>query len=119
MPKVKIRHASDSSLVEFLGPAKELLPSEVPTLRAALQFALHLQDEKWRLEDVDKRNYPVSALMKDVAIAVLGKWEWANALFQPPVTVSSRSIERKLMNEWEKAKLAARGKSSTDQTADL
>ena len=119
MPKVKTRHASDSSLVDFLEPAKELLPSEVPTLRAALQLALHLQVEKWRLEDIDKRNYPVSALMKDVANAVLGKWEWANALFQPSVTISSRSIERKLINEWEKSNLAARGKLSTDQTADL
>ena len=71
MSKGKTRHASSSNLSEYLGPGKKLVPSQVPTLKAALQ--LGLQDERERLEEMDKRNYPVSQMMSDVTVAVLGQ----------------------------------------------
>ena len=66
MSKGKTRQTSASSLSEYLGPGKEQVPSLVPTLRAALQLALHLQDVRERVDEVDKRNYPLSELMGDV-----------------------------------------------------
>jgi hypothetical protein len=117
--KPKTRHDSTWALVDYLGVGKELVTSEVPTLRAALQLALFLQDERWRLEDTNKRNYPVKDLMGDVSISVLAQWEKANFLFQPPITCTTKSMERRLQKEWEKAKLAARNKLSKDQKAEL
>ena len=63
MSTPKTRHASSSHISNYLGPGKELVPSQVPTLRAALQLALHLREGRMRMEEVDKRNYPLSALM--------------------------------------------------------
>ena len=119
MSKAKTRHESNSALVEYLGVGKELVPSEVPTLRAALQLALHLQDERWRIEDINKRNYPVKELMRDVIISVFAQWERANVLFKPPILCASRYMERRLENEWETAKLAARGRLKANLKAEL
>ena len=94
--KPKTRHHSTWTLVDYLGVGKELVSSEVPTLRAALQLALYLQGEKWTLEDTNKRNYPVKDLMRDVSSSVLAQWEKANFLFQPPIkctTIASGSTD--------------------------
>ena len=102
-----------------MGVGKELVTSEVPTLRAALQLALYFQDEKWRLDDTNKRNYPVKVLMRDVSTSVLAQWEKANFLFQPPITCTTYAMERRLEKEWERAKLAARNKLNKVQKAEL
>ena len=94
--KPKTRHDSSWAMVDYLGVGKELIPSEVPTLRAAMQLALHLQDERWRLEDIDKKNYPVKELMRDVSNSVLAQWERASFLFKPPITCTSKSMVRRL-----------------------
>ena len=44
MAGVKTRRRSASKLSEFVGPAKEVLPSEVPTLRAIIQRGLLVRD---------------------------------------------------------------------------
>ena len=107
MSKAKTRHASSSSLSDFLGPGKELVPSQVPTLRAALQLGLYLQGERENQEELDKRNYPLNELKKDVTLKVMGQWEKANPLFKPTIISQTRSIEKRLLKEWERSKLAA------------
>ena len=102
-----------------MGVGKELVPSEVPTLRAVLQLALHLQDERWRREDINKRNYPVKDLMKDVINSVFAQWGRANFLFKPPVLCTNRNMEIKLEKYWERAKLAARGSLKANLKAEL
>ena len=54
MSKGKTRHTLASNLSEYLGPGKELVPSQVPSLRAALQLALHLQDVRERVDEIDR-----------------------------------------------------------------
>ena len=44
MPKT--RHKSSSELSKYLGGGKELLETEVPTLRAALRNALLIREER-------------------------------------------------------------------------
>ena len=90
--KPKTRHDSSWAMVDYLEVGKELIPSEVPTLRAAMQLALHLQDERWRLEDIDKKNYPVKELMRDVSNSVLAQWERANILFKSFVSQSKSVV---------------------------
>ena len=55
---VRTRHKSESSLTRYLSESgesapKELLQSELPTLRAVLLLGLHLQEQRL----IDKRNY--------------------------------------------------------------
>ena len=50
---------------------------------------------------------------------VMGKWEKANPLFQPPIISLSRSMEQRLLKEWERAKLAARNKLGKMQKTEL
>ena len=50
--KPKTRKQSGSKLSEFIGPGKELNPTEVPTARTALQRGLLIK-EKWLIEDSD------------------------------------------------------------------
>ena len=107
---VKTRQVSACPLADYLGPGKELLGTELPTLRSALQHALYLQDQKMRLEEIHKKNYPVSQLMKDVSSDVITTYQRANNQFQPPVIINQRSLERKLSNFWELSKRAAHKK---------
>ena len=53
---MKTRHTSGSKMSEYLGPGKELLATEVPTLRAALRKALLIQEECMLREEIDRRN---------------------------------------------------------------
>jgi hypothetical protein len=119
MSKSRTRQDSSSALSNYLGQGKELVPSQVPTLRANLQLGLHLQTMKHRMEDVDKRNYPVAELMRDVTTAALGQWEKANPLFRPPIICTTKSLERSLERDWEKAKLASRNRLSKGQKEEL
>ena len=52
--KRKTRHSSGSKVSEYLGGGKELLPSEVQTLRSALQKA-HLIQEGFMFQDEGDR----------------------------------------------------------------
>ena len=74
--KVRTRHKSESSLTKYLSKSgestpKELLITELPTLRAILLLGLHLHEKKITMEEVDKRNYSVPDLSYDLAAAVL------------------------------------------------
>jgi hypothetical protein len=116
---VRTRHASACSLADFLGPGKELLPSELPTLRSALQLALYLQDIRMRREDLDKRNYPVAKLMRDVAQGVMTQYEKANSMFTQPVVINQKSLERKLTKQWERTGQASRGRMNKKDKGEL
>ena len=90
--KPKTRHSSGSKLKDYIGPAKEFNPSEVPTLRCVIQRGLLLKDEKLIVQDVAKTNYSRGDLAKDLAPLVLAQWEKSNAMFKPPVVISKKSL---------------------------
>ena len=117
--RARTRHLSSSPLVEYLGPGKEFLPSELPTLRAVLQFGIHLQDIKIREEEVKKNTYLKSELVKDMSLGVLVQWKKANHLFEPPVICTQKSLERRLEKEWDRALLVRQGRAKKSQKAEL
>ena len=102
-----------------MGAGKELLPSELPTLRSALLLGIHLQEISMMVEEKDKRNYPVKEMMVDVSSEVLAQWEKANALFKHPIICTKSSLERRLEKEWERAGLVARGRAKKGQREDF
>ena len=110
--KRKTRHSSGSKVSDYLGGGKELLPSEVPTLRSALQKALLLQEEFMFQADGDRPNFSIREIMGEVVSAVFSQWHKANAKFVPPVTVEPKSLENRLVEAWEKVSLVARGRAS-------
>ena len=110
--KRKTRHTSGSKMSEYLGGGKELLPSEVPTLRSALQKALLVQEEFMFLEEGDRPNLSIREIMGEVVTAVISQWLKANVKFVPPVTIEPKSLENRLVEAWDKVSLVARDKAS-------
>ena len=112
--KVRTRHASDTKLTGYIGVGKELIGSELPTLRSVLRQGLHFQEEKvW--QDNSHPNttmhsvYTVQELSVKMTQALTAQWRRANVAFHPPVTITDNSIERKLKLAWETAmKIASR-----------
>ena len=108
----KTRNTSGSKLAEYLGTGKELLTSEVPTLRAALRQALLIQKEQLIKEEKDKRNIPVKDIMQETARRVMDQWLLSSHLFVPPVTVTELALTIRLENAWNKYTLIAKDKAS-------
>ena len=81
----KTRHSSSTKLPDLVGPGKHFLTSEVPTLRAVMQRGILLQQERLIVEDVQRNNYPMAELAKDLAQLVILQWRKSNANFKPPV----------------------------------
>ena len=46
----KTRHSSGTKISDFLGGGRELLESELPTVRCAMRATLHLQEQKVLIE---------------------------------------------------------------------
>ena len=89
---VRTRHQSGSKLEELIGSGKKFLASEVPTLRASLQLGLYLQKDYMLREGGDKRNYPITLIMKEVAECVIQQWLKSNSGFVPPVVQTKTSL---------------------------
>ena len=92
---------------EYLGPGKELLATEVPTLRAALRKALLIQEECMLREEIDRRNIEVGTLMDQVVPCVIAQWQRANNKFVPPVIISEKSLKKRLCESWDKVQTIA------------
>ena len=112
MSKKKPRHSSGSSMSSYLGPGKELIQTEVPTLRAVLRKAILIQEEHMFQEGGDRRNLPVKEMIEQVVPFVIGQWHLANSKFIPPVIIENRFLKIKLVEAWEKIRMIALGKAS-------
>ena len=71
---VKTRHTSGSKLGEYLGAGRDLLNSELPTLRDVLRLGIKYQEDKVCTEDTERNLYPVKHLIKDMAKEVNAMW---------------------------------------------
>ena len=90
-----------------MGPGKEFLPSELPTLRDCLRYAVLLQEKHLIEEEGDKQNYPVTVMMDKVAGKVIEQCLHAENLFVPPVVISEKAIKKRLVAAWNKFKKIA------------
>ena len=73
----RTRKKSGSNLSEYLGPGKDLLVSELPTLREFLRYGLFLQETN----NENKRNCPTKYLMNDVYSKLIEKWSFRSVFF--------------------------------------
>jgi hypothetical protein len=94
----------------FIGTGREMLPSELPTLRDVLRYGLLLREQSG--ENV--RNYPAATLAKDIYPTVLEKWELANSCFVVPILNSRVTVLKKIEENWEKAKNISLGRGKLE-----
>ena len=92
----KTRHESGTSLSDIVGPGKPMSKTELPTLRASMQHGIYLQEIQLLQQGVDRRNYPVSEMIKEIRQEVVACYQKANPQFKPPVIFTDKSIDRKL-----------------------
>ena len=57
-PATPTRLFSNTKLVELVGPGKEFLPSEVPTLRALIQKGILMQENNLH-NNIIRSKYPI------------------------------------------------------------
>lgn len=62
-------------------------------------------------EDGDRRNLPISSVMKEVADSVLTQWRKSNNKFSPPVVVTKDALLFRLQISWETISDISRGKA--------
>ena len=107
-PKKRTRQSSFTHLSNLIGSGRDLLPSQLPTLRDILRYGLLLREQS----DEDLRNYTGAGIAKDIYPKVLEKWERANSLFVTPVLNSRTTILNKIESSWEQAKNISLGRGT-------
>lgn len=108
--KRKTRLATSTHMSNFIGTGREMLPSELPTLRDVLRYGLLLREQSG--ENV--RNYPAATVAKDTYLKVLEKWELANSCFVVPILNSRVTVLKKIEENWEKAKNISLGRGKLE-----
>ena len=81
----KTRHASGTKISEFLGGGNPLLKSELPTVKACMRAALDLQEQKFSVQEIDRRDYTVQKMMEELVPQIKSQWERANYQLTAPV----------------------------------
>lgn len=111
----RTRHTSSTAIMAYLGTSRELLPSELPTLRAVFRLALFLREN----EDQYLSQISIEALMKKVAVQVVAQYKLANHEFEPPVIWTLPGITQRLLKTWQDVSQVAKGKANKKQKDDL
>lgn len=96
---VRTRNKKSSHLSHYLGSGRELLKSELPTLRDALRYGVLIR----QTSEKNQRTYTNKDIASDMTEAVLAQYTLANAQFKPPVITSQKKIRERLLANWEKA----------------
>ena len=94
MSGCRTRNTSGSNLSDLVGRGRELLPSELPTVRDILQLGIYLK------ETDGTQKYPVSELINDIYIKVHFQWMLANHHFEFPVMITEKAAKNKLKDLW-------------------
>ena len=104
------RKQAASRLSDYVGPGKEFLVSEVPTLRAIIQRGILLREVAMIEDCASKSRTFVGDLVRELAPLILQQWQRSNAKFCPPVTLTEKSLVQKLELLWTRVADLARGR---------
>ena len=111
MAGVKTRRHSDSKLSELVGPGKEFIPSEVPTLRAIIQRGILIRDRLLLEQGSAKTDVHIKDIVVELVPLIVAQWQISNAKFAPPVTIKEDSIRAKVERLWGKVEEVKRGRA--------
>ena len=110
----RTRHQSSCKMSVCVGAAKKFASAYVPTNRAVIQMGLQLKQEK-ALEGVTDAWYPIKEMAKDLVILIEAQWHKANCKFVPPLTISKRRMEDKILVLWNKVLGLAQGRGKASE----
>ena len=110
---LKTRHSSGTALKDYVGTSREMLPSELPTLRSVLRQTILLQEESLT------QNTPVREFLNTTAADVIALYKRANHMFEQPVISSQKAVKERLLKDWEKCQNIARGRASQQLKDDM
>ena len=79
----KTRHESGTCLGDVTGPGEPMSQTELPTLRGVLGYGIYLQEKKLLEEEVDRRNYSINQMTKEIRESVVNCRQQVNAQFHP------------------------------------
>ena len=82
--------------VKLIGPGKEFILTELPTLPAILQYGIYLRDQRLLVQQKDRSSCSDRELAKEITLAIVNQWKRANTGFQPPVVIDEWSIIRRV-----------------------
>ena len=99
--KSKTRHASGTKMEEYLGAAKDLLHTEVPTLRDCLRLALFLKKRNF-IELENGKTTKIKEIVEEVVTRIFKQWQISNVLFKPPVTLTPWTVHQRIQTMWNK-----------------
>ena len=101
MAGVKTRRRSDSKLSQLVGPGKEFIPSEVPTLQTIIQRGILIRDRMLLEQGSAKTDVHIKDIVLELVFSDSGTiWQISNAKIAPPVTIKEGSITYDKGQRW-------------------
>ena len=91
------RRSVETQIRDYLGPAAEFTPDELPALRSFLKYGLHLQQRQLAANETNHCNYPIKEMASDIIGPTIAQWQRANIQFTLPVTVQRYMLERRTL----------------------
>jgi hypothetical protein len=107
----RTRHQSGSRLAEYVGPGKELIPSEVPTLRAVICQGILIKEKLFLEQGTAKTDIHLKDIVAQLVPLIADQWRKSNAKFRPPVIIQERSIGAKVERLWGRVEEVVRGRA--------
>ena len=94
MAGVKTRRRSDSKLSQLVGPGKEFIPSEVPTLQTIIQRGILIRDRMLLEQGSAKTDFHIKDIVLELVFSDSGTiWQISNAKIAPPVFVTNATAQ--------------------------
>ena len=90
-------HGSCTTLVDVTGPGEAINKSELPTMRAVLRHGIYLQDKLLLEEEIDRRNFSIQQMVKEIRMELVCCWQRANSQLS---LITDKFVERKIMVAW-------------------
>ena len=103
MPPKSTRNAVTTGLVDFIGSGREMLETELPTLRSVLRKTILAREELSIESDQFLRKISISEVIDTVIIDIGRIWKKSNSKFVHPVVIENKSIKKRILLAWETA----------------
>ena len=100
MAGVKTRRRSDSKLSQLVGPGKEFIPSEVPTLQTIIQRGILIRDRMLLEQGSAKTDVHIKDIVLELVFSDSGTMANLKCQICPPVTIKEGSITYDKGQRW-------------------
>ena len=94
--KKRTRWGTFTHFSNLIGTGRDLLPSELPTLRDILRYGLLLREQSGD----DAHNYPAATFARDIYLKVIESWERASHSFVNTVVNARIIILKKIQKTY-------------------